>query len=164
VVLASTVGVIKARISLHGPCVIRGGNLAPANDQQSACSNFLRCSPTKPRLASTWNRGPNGVTCPECKRRAGPGRMDRTCGGARGSVRCYSQFSNQRFWLEPCFCAAPEMFCGGGLTPLRWADNEPVDGEFRKVMHLSSAGVTEHQRVGCASPSALFLLADPLAD
>jgi len=28
VVLASTVGVIKARISLHGPCVIRGGNLA----------------------------------------------------------------------------------------------------------------------------------------
>jgi len=40
VVLASTVGVIKARISLHGPCVIRGGNLAPANDQQSACSNF----------------------------------------------------------------------------------------------------------------------------
>src|SRR6266478_2054946 len=58
VVLASTVGVIKARISLHGPCVIRGGNLAPTNDQQSACSNFLRCSPTKPRLASTWSRGP----------------------------------------------------------------------------------------------------------
>jgi len=90
--------------------------------------------------------------------------MDRTCGGARGSVRCYSQFSNQRFWLEPCFCAAPEMSAVAAWRRSVGADNEPVDGEFRKVMHLSSAGVTEHQRVGCASPSALFLLADPLAD